>query len=350
MPPKPTIYTTERSNRDFSWFPSRTTPQPSPPPEVIDLSPDPQPTTTTPSGPRKPRPPPTTTPRRVHKSPSIMFGISKPPRRNGPRPTTTNTTKEPPRIVLQPPTDDNPPPAASTPKPGPWSEWFPTRDSPPRFWRARKLPDETWTYQHSPTPSTAQPIQRSLVASFFFGLPVPSPPPQPSSRNPSPKRPPPPPRSLHSDSDPEAEADHLKPTPLPRSSGTTFPSSAVSTGKGKGSSLMSNGAGTSAEGGKLEVEGEVPGGSGKGRQAGGGKGRQAMALVWMAGGAAPRQRQGGEKGGAVSNNAKRLASKVRSEKEMRVDSKTRVRTWLRDVAACERPGMAEWDGEGLPIY
>ncbi|KAK0752212.1 hypothetical protein B0T18DRAFT_458613 [Schizothecium vesticola] len=125
MPPKPhNIYATERPNRDFSWF----SPRPSPPPEAIDLSVSPP----TPS-PRKPRPTPTT-PRRVHKTPSTtMFSITpKPPRRGG-GPRT-------PRIVLQPPPDEPPVPS---PKPGPWSDWFPTRDSPPRFWRARKLPDDT---------------------------------------------------------------------------------------------------------------------------------------------------------------------------------------------------------------
>lgn len=121
-----------------------------------------------------------------------------------------------------------------------------------------------------------------------------------------------------------------------------------------------------ADGGKLEVEGgggklEVEGGEVLGE----GKGRRrntqggSMALFWMAGAAAGgtgRGRgQGDLKGGNTGSggaavNAKRLHNKVRSEKEVRVDSKRRVRSWLGEVAACERPVVAEWDGEGLPIY
>lgn len=137
MPPK-TIYTTERPNRDFSWFsPAR----PSPPPETIDLSLPPSPPTPSPRKPSRPTP---TTPRRVHKTPSTMFSITpKPSRRSGTRP------KDPPRIVLQPPPDEPP----ST-KPGPWSDWFPTRDSPPRFWRARKLADG----MSPPLPKSTHPL------------------------------------------------------------------------------------------------------------------------------------------------------------------------------------------------
>lgn len=232
---------------------------------------------------------------------------------------------------------------------------------------------ETWTYQHSPTLPRAPPPPRSLVASFFFGLPVPSASltPAPATADTAPtapnrRRPPPPPADV-ADSDNDDDSEHLRVTPQPRSSGTTFPSSAVSTGKGKGSSLMSVLSARregEVDGGKLEVEGgggklEVEGGEeGKARRRHTGQGGGSMALFWMAGaagggtGRAGRGQQAGDLkgGGGAAVNAKRLHNKVRSEKEVRVDSKRRVRSWLGEVAACERPVVAEWDGEGLPIY
>lgn len=122
-----------------------------------------------------------------------------------------------------------------------------------------------------------------------------------------------------------------------------------------------------ADGGKLEVEGEVTNGGkleveggdvGEGRaRRKGGQGGGSMALFWMAGagaggtGRAGRGQGAGDlKGGGAAVNAKRLHNKVRSEKEVRVDAKRRVKSWLGEVAACERPVVAEWDGEGLPIY
>ncbi len=52
---------------------------------------------------------------------------------------------------------------------------------------------------------------------------------------------------------------------------------------------------------------------------------------------------------ATIQNAKKLHSRVKSEKELRIDTKKRVKGWLKDVGE-EAPEPPAWDSQGLPIY
>jgi len=415
MPPKPRdFYTTEFSGRDFGWFlpggSSATQPQ-----SVREDTRIPKSNTTNTRTSRhrtssKSRS--SSIPRSVtHKAPSVrkspsMFGVSKRPRRTKMAAIVEESTDVymTPAII---------PTAAAEPeskKPGPWSDWYETRDQ-QRFWRARKLPDDTWGYEFSDTnpsanpkvgrPKAAAPTSNRSLASFFFGIPA-AQPAAPFQNTPSHLRPasvfPPPPRDT--DPDPESAstsnssstgtASRERPNiPLARSSGTTFPSS-VSTGKGKGSSLSmlsservstlsrheedsslgrlhtkardsktassskaspkskpNNNTSLATANNNNNDAGKPP------KNINGSKSRAAATTIISLSLSKPRG-----KGMPVASlpppapapgiNSKKLHNKVKNEKELRIDTKKRVKGWLKDVVPEAAP--SDWDDQGLLIY
>ncbi|KAK0719907.1 hypothetical protein B0H67DRAFT_169832 [Lasiosphaeris hirsuta] len=296
------------------------------------------------------------------------------------------------------------------PKPGPWSRWHECNDQ-KRLWRARQLPNESWDYQfkrkNTPAPqkktvAAGRPISATRnLASFFFGIPLPAPVVSPPSSQASPKPTititPPPPNEDESTSTTNSESTGRRGPKISgeRSSATTFPST-LSTGKGKGSSLSIHSSGQASregrEGDKL-AHGPQPnkpnngqlnpkspakaGGPRGGSQflspnarstAGTGKMRKKMpkpipAITVISLSKPPPRRQAPAKAAAAvgttpnnnSNNSfnnisnsKKLGTKVRSEKELRIDTKKRVRGWLKDVEPETAPQVL--DQHGLLIY
>ncbi|KAK1761005.1 hypothetical protein QBC47DRAFT_19589 [Echria macrotheca] len=191
-----------------------------------------------------------------------------------------------------------------------------------------------------------------------------------------------------------------------RSSGTTFPSS-VSTGKGRteGSSLLSilSGGGTQAQAeeegsstlSKVDTpssrkykhppgeraslkpapapeRGPGPGPTNKkmkkggqqtkkgGKRSPGGPGGIFISLLTappppqipgLVPGKGDETEKGEREGGAATNaNGKKLHSKVKNEKEMRFDTKRRIRAWLKGIGSEAPEPVAVWDAEGLPVY
>ncbi|KAK0626392.1 hypothetical protein B0T14DRAFT_492725 [Immersiella caudata] len=403
MPPKPRdFYTTEFTGRDFFWF-----------------SPGGS------SAPRNPRH--RTGPKSrsssvarsvTHRSPSVrkppsMFGVSKRPRRAK---MASIVEESPdlymtPAIVTTPPSEPSQQPEPDSKKPpGPWSEWYETRDQ-TRFWRARKLPDDTWTYEYSPTNPSANskqttntkpkpnPGSNRSLASFFFGIPVAPPPSTTPQIRPLSIFPPPPhdtspdeAASTATSSSTGSASPHLN-IPQPRSSGTTFPSF-VSTGKGKGSSLSilssservstlsrheedstpsrhlpTKGKGSKGASNKasprgkptLTVGGNGPGAGGPGGKSikpngGGSKSRAAATTIIslsLSKPSRPKVVPGAGTGNGngsvnVKENTKKLHNKVKNEKELRIDTKKRVKGWLKDVVP--EVVQSEWDEQGLPVY
>ncbi|KAK0651686.1 hypothetical protein B0T16DRAFT_84742 [Cercophora newfieldiana] len=407
MPPKPRdFYTTEYSGKDFGWF-----------------SPSASSATRSPRHRTGPKSRSSSVARSItHKPPSVrksstMFGVSKRPRRTKMASIVEESSPDvymTPAIVTATPTQPQDP---ESKRPGPWSEWYETRDQ-TRFWRARKLPDDTWSYEFSdinpsaitkPTRPKPPPGSNRSLASFFFGIPITT----PSATSPAAHiRPtavfPPPPR----DPDPESASttnssststpSHDRPNiPLARSSGTTFPSS-VSTGKGKGSSLsilsserisvLSKHEETSSRGGRtanhhhrgskgiskapalsskagakskantplITTITASPGGSntkppkGAATTGGGGKSRAAATTIISFSLPKPRVKAAGVPPAALSGNAnvkentKRLDKKIKNDKELRIDTKKRVKGWLKDVVP--EVMQSEWDEQGLPVY
>jgi hypothetical protein len=346
-----------------------------------------------------------------------------------------NDTYMTPAIIV------SPEPESGNMKPGPWSEWYETRDQ-KRFWRARRLPDDTWGYQFSdikpsssaPKPSaarqkpppTANATNSNRMASFFFGVPIVITPP-PSQHRPASIYPPPP---KDTDDTVEAEAvstvttttnnsrdrGHLNPHfLLPRDSGTTFPS-AVSTGKGRGSSLSilssekvstlskheedsidrpnhrhNKTANNKSRGGasklapsskaathKTKSKANKPGNTntnptntknnntiipGNGNDSNNNTKPRPTGITTTATTnllslslskprpppKPPAPPAAGTSPSPSAAAGKKLHNKVKNEKEMRIDTKKRVKNWLKDVEP-ETLSSASLDEQGLPVY
>ncbi|KAK4453070.1 hypothetical protein QBC34DRAFT_422270 [Podospora aff. communis PSN243] len=359
MPPKTRdFYTTEYTGRDFFWFTGV-------PGSGSSATRNPRHRT----GPKSRSSSKTRS--ITHKPPSVrkppsMFGVSKRPRRAK----MASIVEESPDLYMAPAIVTTPPSEPRNPEsepdskkpPGPWSEWYETRDQ-SRFWRARKLPDDSWTYEYSPTkpastiqpkPTKPTPGSNRSLASFFFGIPLN---PSPAQTRPPSIFPPPPRDNLNppdeatstittSDSDsstPSLNNPHLN-IPQPRSSGTTFPSF-VSTGKGKGSSLsiLSSSERISTLS-RHEVDSSTPrkgkGSKGHTSQKANPKGKPSLPAAAAA--------AAGNGVGNVKENAKKLHNRVKNEKELRIDTKKRVKGWLKDVVP--EVAQSEWDDQGLPVY
>lgn len=105
--------------------------------------------------------------------------------------------------------------------------------------------------------------------------------------------------------------------------------------------------------GKGKVK-SIAGGNGNPRQ------RQGITLISLAKPARPKTLPGagdengngnrnGTAGDVGPGNGKKLHNKVKNEKELRIDTKRRVKGWLKDIGP-EAPEPPAQDSEGLPIY
>ncbi|KAK3359863.1 hypothetical protein B0T25DRAFT_112105 [Lasiosphaeria hispida] len=283
-------------------------------------------------------------------------------------------------------------------KPAPWSEWYACND-PKRLWRARQLPNESWDYQfkrkNTPAPqkkaaAAGRPMSATRgLASFLFGIPlspVASPPSSQAPAKPTITITPPPPNEDESTSTTNSDSTARRGPKISgeRSSATTFPST-LSTGKGKGSSLSNLSSGREERDkpepprpSNAHLNPKSParaGGPRGGSQflspnarstAGTGKMRKKMPkpipATTVISLSKPPRRQAPAKAATSAatpnnnsnnsfnniSNSKKLGTKVRSEKELRIDTKKRVRGWLKDVEPETAPQVL--DQHGLLIY